>query len=75
MTLLSYLRDNWDGIPIYFNTIKFNDYFINIIPFMLNNKVVKYEEDRVYNNKGDLFITDNPLLVGKAKMELFVVIV
>ena len=75
MTLLSYLRDNWDGIPIYFNTIKFNDYFINIIPFMLNNNVVKYEEDRIYNNKGDLFITDNPLLVDKAKMELFEVIV
>jgi hypothetical protein len=42
---------------------------------MLNNTVIKYEEGREYNNKGDLFITDNPLLVEKAKMELFDIIV
>ena len=71
MTLLNYLRSNWEGVPIYFNTIKFDDYFINIVPFMLGNKVVKYDDEKIYDNKGDLFITDNTLLVEKAKKENF----
>ena len=29
MTLLDYLKSNWEGVPIYFNTIKFDDYFIS----------------------------------------------
>ena len=74
MTLLSYLRDVWEGFPIYFNTIKYDDYFRNIVPFMLKNTVIKYEEDKNYNNKGDLFITDNSLLVEKAKKENFTII-
>jgi hypothetical protein len=71
MTLLDYLKSNWEGFPIYFNTIKFDDYFINIVPFMLGNKVVKYDDEKIYDNKGDLFITDNTLLVEKAKKENF----
>jgi hypothetical protein len=71
MTLLNYLRSNWEGVPIYFNTIKFDDYFINIVPFMVGNKVVKYDDEKIYDNKGDLFITDNTLLVEKAKKENF----
>ena len=71
MTLLNYLRSNWEGVPIYFNTIKFDDYFINIVPFMIGNKVVKYDDEKIYDNKGDLFITDNTLLVEKAKKENF----
>ena len=54
MTLLNYLRSNWEGVPIYFNTIKFDDYFINIVPFMLGNKVVKYDDEKIYNNKGEV---------------------
>jgi hypothetical protein len=69
MTLLNYLRSNREAI--YFNTIKFDDYFINIVPFMLGNKVVKYDYEKIYDNKGDLFITDNTLLVEKAKKENF----
>ena len=69
MTLLDYLKSNWEGVPIYFNTIKFDDYFINIVPFMLGNKVIKYDEDKNYNNGGDLFITDNTLLIKKAKKD------
>ena len=75
MTLLDYLKSNWEGVPIYFNTIKFDDYFINIVPFMLGNKVIKYDEDKNYNNGGDLFITDNTLLIEKAKKENFSIII
>ena len=75
MTLLDYLKSNWEGVPIYFNTVKFDDYFINIVPFMLGNKVVKYDEDKNYNNGGDLFITDNNLLIEKAKRENFSIII
>lgn len=75
MTLLDYLKSNWEGVPIYFNTVKFDDYFINIVPFMLGNKVIKYDEDKNYNNGGDLFITDNTLLIEKAKKENFSIII
>ncbi len=75
MTLLDYLKSNWEGVPIYFNTVKFDDYFINIVPFMLGNKVIKYDEDKNYNNGGDLFITDNTLLIEKAKRENFSIII
>jgi hypothetical protein len=75
MTLLDYLKSNWEGVPIYFNTIKFDDYFINVVPFILGNKVIKYDEDKNYNNDGDLFITDNTLLIEKAKKENFSIII
>ena len=75
MTLLDYLKSNWEGVPIYFNTVKFDDYFINIVPFMLGNKVIRYDEDKNYNNGGDLFITDNTLLIEKAKKENFSIII
>ena len=71
MTLLDYLKSNWEGFPIYFNTIKFDDYFINIVPFMVGNKVVKYDDEKIYDNENALFITDNTLLVEKAKKENF----
>ncbi len=75
MTLLDYLKSNWEGVPIYFNTVKFDDYFINIVPFMLGNNVIKYDENKNYNNSGDLFITDNTLLIEKAKKENFSIII
>ena len=71
MTLLSYLRDMWEGFPIYFNTIKYDDYFINVVPFMLKNTVIKYDSEKTYYNENTLFVTDNILLVEKAKKENF----
>ena len=71
MTLLSYLRSVWEGFPIYFNTIKYDDYFINIVPFMLKNTVVKYDSDKIYDNEDALFVTDNLLLAEKALKENF----
>jgi len=61
----------WEGFPIYFNTIKYDDYFRNIVPFMLKNTVIKYDSEKTYYNENTLFVTDNILLVEKAKKENF----
>ena len=71
MTLLDYLKSNWEGFPIYFNTIKYDDYFINIVPFMLKNTVIKYDSEKIYDNENALFVTDSILLAEKAEKENF----